>query len=274
MSSELWAILTLVAYAVVALVMVVYQARLSPSGWKVWVIHAITRFFTTVMCGQRIQQRCPFPSSGNGLVIANHRSPVDPFLLCSASQEKLDGHCVRSLEFMTATEYVEMGGIVGLVCGIMGCIPVDRDGRDMGPAKVALRRIKAGSLVGVFPEGRINTGEGLLPASPGIAWLAVRSRAPVYPAFIHDAPQGTSMVNSFLKRSKSYVTYGEPIDLSDYYHRKPTPAMLDEVTDLLMSRLGELGGVKPSPRQRETWSNGASNHNGSPTSDLEPVGAE
>ena len=226
MSSELWAILTLVAYAVVALVMVVYQARLSPSGWKVWVIHAITRFFTTVMCGQRIQQRCPFPSSGNGLVIANHRSPVD------------------------------------------------RDGRDMGPAKVALRRIKAGSLVGVFPEGRINTGEGLLPASPGIAWLAVRSRAPVYPAFIHDAPQGTSMVNSFLKRSKSYVTYGEPIDLSDYYHRKPTPAMLDEVTDLLMSRLGELGGVKPSPRQRETWSNGASNHNGSPTSDLEPVGAE
>lgn len=274
MSPELWAILTLVAYLVVGVAMVVYQARQSPSGWKVWVIHALTRFFTAVMCGQRIRQRCPFPSSGNALVIANHRSPVDPFLLCSASQEKLDGHCVRRLEFMTATEYVEMGGIVGLVCGIMGCIPVDRDGRDMEPAKKALRRIRAGNIVGVFPEGRINTGEGLLPASPGIAWLAVRSRAPVYPAYIHDAPQGTTMVNSFLKRTKAYVTYGEPIDLSAYYNQKPTPAMLDEVTDVMMTHLGELGGVNPSPRQRETWSNRVAEQNGSAKSDFATVGAE
>ncbi len=274
MSPESWAILILVAYALAAFAVVAYQSVQCPDGWMVWVIHAITRLFTTLMCRQRIHAKCPFPAKGSGLVIANHRSPVDPFLLCSASQEKLEGHCVRRLEFMTAREYVEMGGLVGMICGIMGCIPVERDGKDMAPAKTALRRLKAGNLVGIFPEGRINTGDGLLPASTGIAWLAVRSQAPVFPAFIHDAPQGSSMVNSFLKRTKAYVTYGDPIDLSHYYDRKPTPAILDEVTELLMTRLGELGGVKPAPRERPERTNGVATTNGSTPAELATMGAE
>ncbi|MCA9027008.1 MAG: 1-acyl-sn-glycerol-3-phosphate acyltransferase [Planctomycetaceae bacterium] len=269
MSPESWAILVLIAYVLAGFAVVAWQSLQSPDGWKVWVIHAITRFFTTMMCRQRIMQKCPFPSVGNGLVIANHRSPVDPFLLCSASQEKLDGHCVRRLDFMTAREYVEMGGVVGLVCGIMGCIPVERDGKDMGPAKTALRRLKEGKLVGIFPEGRINMGEGLLPANTGIAWLALRSKAPVFPAFIHDAPYGTTMVNSFLKRTKSYVTYGDAIDLTDYYDLKPTPAILDEVTELLMTHLGALGGVKPTPRVRPERTNGVATN-----PQLATVGAE
>jgi len=274
MSPESWAILILIAYALSAVAVVAYQAMQCHDNWMVWVIHVVTRAFTTLMCRQRIQQKCPFPATGSGLVIANHRSPVDPFLLCSASQEKLEGHYVRRLEFMTAREYVEMGGIVGMICGIMGCIPVERDGKDMAPAKTALRRLKAGHLIGIFPEGRINTGEGLLPASTGIAWLAVRSKAPVFPAFIHDAPQDESMVKSFLMRTKAYVTYGEPIDLSDYYDHKPTPAILDEVTDILMTRLGELGGVQAAPRIRPERTNGVATTNGTATSELATVGAE
>ncbi len=274
MSAESWAIVTLMAYALAAFAAVAFQSLQCQDGWKVWIIHAITRLHTSLICGQRILQKCPFPASGSGLVISNHRSPVDPFLLCSGSQEKRGGHCVRRVEFMTAREYVEMPGPVGIVCRVMACIPVERDGKDMGPAKETLRRLKAGHLVGIFPEGRINTGEGLLPANTGVAWLALRSKSPVLPAFIHDAPKGTTMANSFLTSGKARVSYGEPIDLSAYFDERPTPALLAEVTDLLMTKLGALGNVKPSPRVYPDHANHNDISNAAPNGELATVGAE
>ena len=64
----------------------------------------------------------------------------------------------------------------------MRAIPVDRDGEDMEATKVALRRMRAGCTVGIFPEGRINFGPGLLPPNPGVAWLALKAGRPVIPA--------------------------------------------------------------------------------------------
>jgi 1-acyl-sn-glycerol-3-phosphate acyltransferase len=129
----------------------------------------------------------------------------------------------------------------------MQVIPVDRDGRDMGPVKEALRRLRGGRLVGIFPEGRINDRCGaseLLAGNPGMAWLALHSRAPVCPVFIHDAPQGANMVAPFHTFARVRLVYGEPIDLSGFYGRRITQDLLQEVTGELMRRLAELGGAR------------------------------
>lgn len=243
MTSEIWAILTLCFYAAVTVAVLAWQCFHTPGGWQVWVLYLIARVYSPLMFSQRIRDKCPFPKTGPCLVIANHRSPVDPMFIFSGSQEKVGGRFIRVVEFMTAREYCELKGPIGWICRTMKCIPVDRKGKDMGPAKEALRRLRAGHLVGIFPEGRINLGDGLLPGNPGVAWLALRSEAPVMPIFIHDAPLGTSMVAPFLRPSYTQVSYGEPIDLSEFYGRKPTPGLLAEVTDLLMDRLATLGGT-------------------------------
>ncbi|MBX3436199.1 MAG: 1-acyl-sn-glycerol-3-phosphate acyltransferase [Planctomycetaceae bacterium] len=257
MSPDLWGVLALSLYASVAIAALAWQCAHCHGGWGVWVLYLIARSYSPLMFRQRIRAKCPFPTEGAALVVANHRSPVDPMFIFSGSQEKLHGRFVRIVEFMTAREYCEVQGPIGWICRTMRCIPVDRNGKDSGPAKEALRRLQKGHLVGIFPEGRINLGDGLLPGNPGVAWLALRSRAPVLPVFIHDAPLGTSMVAPFITPSYTQVTFGDPIDLSDYYGAKPTPEVLAEVTDLLMERLGALGSVEARKCAPQRLSNGA-----------------
>ena len=51
------------------------------------------------------------------------------------------------------------------------------------------------------------------------------------------------MVAPFLTRGQVRVRYGDPIDLSEYYDQRPKGRVLEEVTELMMTRLAELGGV-------------------------------
>ena len=209
-------------------------------GWRLYILHVIARVYSPFVFGLRISSRCPIPVSGEALLIANHRSPVDPMMILATNPVRSNGYCIRVVEFLTAKEYTALGGPIGFICDVMRCIPVARDGKDMEPAKEALRRLKQGKVVGVFPEGRINSGEGVLPAIPGMAWLALRAHLPVYPVFIHGAPGLTNMIAPFVTFTKVSVTYGEPIDLSAFYGRRPTQDLLQEVAEVLRSRLAAL----------------------------------
>jgi len=126
----------------------------------------------------------------------------------------------------------------------MRAIPVARNGKDMPATREALRRLKNGCYLGVFPEGRINRGTGFLPWDTGIAWLALRSQVPVYPVFIHNAPPAVDMVSPFYTFNHVRVTYGDPVNLSAYYGKRINAGLLQEVTELLMNRLANLGGIE------------------------------
>jgi 1-acyl-sn-glycerol-3-phosphate acyltransferase len=244
MSADASAILALLLYAAVAGVVIVIQARTTADNWRIWMLHVIARTYTPFMFRQRLSQPCPLPAAGPALLIGNHRSPVDPMLIFSTVGIRSDRYRIRAPEFLTATEYTEIGGAIGFICRTLGTIPVDRDGRDMESAKRALRRLQAGRIVGIFPEGRINTGPGLLPPIPGVGWLALKGGAPVYPVYVHDAPQAKGMVAPFITRTKARVIYGEPIDLSQFAKQRVTAELLAEVTSLLMDKLAETGGLK------------------------------
>jgi 1-acyl-sn-glycerol-3-phosphate acyltransferase len=168
-------------------------------------------------------------------------------VIFSGSPRKRDGYRIRPIEFLTAREYTEIGGFIGFVCRHMQAIPVERDGRDMDSAKKALRRLQADHLVGIFPEGRINRGSGLLPAIPGVAWLALKGGKPVIPVFVHGAPQSDSMVKPFCTLSRVGVIFGEPIDLSEFAGQRMTPDLLNRVTELLMQRVAETGRLQRAP---------------------------
>lgn len=246
MTSELSAQIALAVYAAIAASMIAVQLLRSRAGWKAWLLYAVERTYAGLVFRVRSNRRCPFPAEGPALVVANHRSPVDPMLLWMNHHLATPRRRIRVIGFMMAREYFGVFAL-GWLCRAMQTIPVARDGRDMQSARKALARLKSGELLGVFPEGRLNEGDGMLePAGVGVGWLALRSEAPVYPVFIHGAPQGNSMAGSFLVRSRVRVTYGDPIDLSAWSGRKNTSETNREVTDLIMQRLRELGGLPPS----------------------------
>lgn len=214
--------------------------------YRVWILSLIARTYFPLFYRLRANRRCPFPD-GPALIIANHRSPADPiYIWCFHHYGPQGRRRIRRIEFFCAREYTTVP-VVGWICRTMRVIPVSRDGRDMGPAREGLQRLRAGHWVGLFPEGRINPGYDLLPANEGVAWLALKAQVPVFPVFIHGAPQGTSMVQPFLTPADITVRFGEPIDVTPYAGRRPTHELLAEITDLLMGRLAVLGGVGYTP---------------------------
>ena len=69
-----------------------------------------------------------------------------------------------------------------------------------------------------FPEGRItpSSGREFGPILPGAAFLAVRAGVPVIPAYIRGTPETNQIARSLITPSQSMVTFGGPIDLTDF----------------------------------------------------------
>lgn len=240
MSEDAIAGWTLAGYCLILAGLVVWRAWSCPRGWRLWVLYVIAALYCRLCFHWRANRVCPFLDASPALVIANHCGPVDPALIWAGMTNR------RPFECLTAQEYFGTPGLQ-FIFEAMNAIPVARDGKDTGPTRAALRRLKEGRILGIFPEGRFNPGPGLLPGNTGVAWLALQSRAPVYPVFIHNSPRGKNMISPLYTFTRVRVDYGDPIDLTAYYGRRTSPELLQEVTDLLMRRLAELGGIAPQP---------------------------
>lgn len=253
MTPDQLAQLVLLAYAIIAVGLVSLSVRRCRDDWRVWLLYIMNRLYVAFMFHWRASGRCPYPEFGGAIILSNHRSPVDPMLAWMNSHLRYEGpaRSTRVIGYLMAREYYEQPGLVGWVGRAMQSIPVDRDGHDIGPTRDAIRRLEKGDLIGIFPEGGINTGEGLRAANPGIAFLALKSGVPIIPVYINGAPQGESMIEPFYSPSRVRVTYGTPIDLSPWQGQRKSQEVLQALTDLLMRKLAELGGVRYCPSTDE-----------------------
>jgi 1-acyl-sn-glycerol-3-phosphate acyltransferase len=175
----------------------------------------------------------PLPAAGPAIVIANHKSHADAALLLAA--------CGRPLCFLQARERHET--FLRPLFRLSGCIPVSRGRPDFSALRAALACLKGGGAVCLFPEGEISpAGQGRIArGKPGVALLALRSRAPVFPVRIVGGPQSRSLATSWLWPTRGVrVLFGPAVDLSDYYGRSLTHRLLEEVTARLMRSIIDL----------------------------------
>ncbi len=160
---------------------------------------AFTRFFHDV----RACQRSPLPARGPAILISNHTSSLDPLLIQSC--------CDRLITWMMAKEYYDVKGL-GWVFRTIEAIPVQRSGRDMAATRAALRSLEQGRILGVFPEGKIETTRQLLPFHTGVALMAIRSQAPVYPVYLDGTQRGKEMVEALTRPTHSTIRFGPAVD--------------------------------------------------------------
>lgn len=194
----------------------------------------LAKFLTRFCWRTKIEGPFPISGEGNAVIICNHRSSVDPFFVQISIR--------RVVHWMVAREYVEHP-VFGFFLRIAEVIPVNRGGVDTAATKAAMRIVADGGMVGMLPEGRINTSEEFMSAvRPGAIVVALRARAPVVPCYIQDAPYKGTAWSPFLMRARTRVRYGQPIDLSEYYGQEKDP----EVVRLLLFRcvkaIAELAG--------------------------------
>lgn len=91
-------------------------------------------------------------------------------------------------------------------------IPTNRSGLDLNSTKLAIQYAKAGRLVGMFPEGKINISpDPLLPIRGGAAMVAIKTGVPVIPLYIEGSPYRRTVWSPLLMPARVRITFGEPI---------------------------------------------------------------
>jgi 1-acyl-sn-glycerol-3-phosphate acyltransferase len=196
----------------------------------------VARFHATFWHRWHGRRLAPLPAKGPFILVANHTCSADPSFLLAGSP--------RVFGFVSAREHYNAHPLIRGILDLLGCVPVTRNGRDGTAARAALRRLAEGRALCLFPEGGLHgVAQGRLrPAKAGAAFLALCSRAPVYPAYIAGGPRTDDILRAWLWPSGKVarVTYGPAIDLSAYYDRPRDRRLLAEVTTLFMDRIRDL----------------------------------
>ncbi|MFL0173991.1 lysophospholipid acyltransferase family protein [Mycobacterium sp. SMC-16] len=117
------------------------------------------------------------PDTGGAVIAINHTAYVD-FLPAGLAAT----HRRRRVRFMLKAEVqqVPMGNFLVKRAGL---IPVDRSsGGDAYP--VAVERLRAGELVGVYPEATISRSFELKEFKTGVARMALDAQVPIIPVIV------------------------------------------------------------------------------------------
>lgn len=115
------------------------------------------------------------PASGGFLYAGNHTSWWDPIVLQTTTPRPVNWLAKKEMMSNTFNRwfFFDKGG----------CIPVDRNAKNPDAFAAAVRALKDGRIIGIFPEGTRHHG-ALGPAKTGVARLALESGAPVVPVGI------------------------------------------------------------------------------------------
>ena len=159
---------------------------------------------------------------GACVLVGNHYRIWDIVHMACTTREKV--------HFITKKELYKNKFLAHL-CDIVEAIPVSRDGQDAKAVMTALRYLKNGDKISMFPEGTRNrTEEDLLPLKGGAAMFAIKAKAPVYPVM---CPHKTRL----FRRTKILV--GDPIDLSAFYDRRLTAEDYEAAEEIIREKMLE-----------------------------------
>lgn len=150
----------------------------------------------------------------------NHRTYLDPPLIVVTAK--------RHVRFMAKIE-LKKNPFFAFLGVVFDGIYVNRDSKDITAIKTALKALKNGECVALFPEGTRNGIEKGQKAKDGAAFFALRSGAKVMPCGISG---GTG------KFDRVTIRYGKPLDFSGY--DKNDKDALDKITDEIMENIIEL----------------------------------
>jgi len=169
------------------------------------------------------------PRTGGAVIAINHTSYVDfTFAGLPAYQQALG----RKVRFMAKKEVFEHR-IGGPLMRAMGHIPVDRE-QGAASFERAVELLRAGELVGVYPEATISRSFEIKQLKSGAARMAIAADVPIVPHIVWGAQRiWTKGRPKHLWRPKAHiaVAVGEPI---------PPTLPPEELTALLRHRMQHL----------------------------------
>lgn len=163
------------------------------------------------------------PAEG-AILAGNHVSYLDPVLLWCGSP--------RPTHFMTKSELWKIGWL-GWALDQFWAFPVDRASADRDAIATGTQLLRAGELLGVFPEGtrKRDHAEELGEAQGGAAFMALRAGVPIVPVGFIGTDKAWPAGKKLPRVVKVTVRYGEPVwpDSFEGSRKERVAAMTAEV---------------------------------------------
>ena len=121
--------------------------------------------------------------------------------------------------------------LFGSLIRMLHAFPVKRNTADRAAIRKALSVLAEGGALGIFPEGTRSRDGNLLPPEPGVALLAMKSKAPVIPVGINGC---------YSPFGKLRLRVGKPLILEESREKKARSRQLEEAAAEVMKEIGKL----------------------------------
>ena len=190
-------------------------------GYKI--VRAVLDFIFFVIFRLHVEGRENVPQTGAVIVAPNHKSDWDPPLIGVAFN-------TRIIHYM-AKEELFKNPFLGWLIRQFGTFPVKRGTVDRTAIRQALRELKAGNPLGIFPEGTRIRREGLGRFHSGMASLALMTGTPVVPV----AVIGSRWMPH--KKGPLAVLIGKPVEVKK---QRPTDEKVAELNDVVKGKIQDL----------------------------------
>jgi 1-acyl-sn-glycerol-3-phosphate acyltransferase len=202
-----------------------------------WIFaRALLRITFVLACRVRVFGQLNVPRRGGVLIVSNHQSYLDPPLLALGVE--------RSISFM-ARRTLFRNPVFGRLIAALNAFPVTLGVLDITAMREAVRRLKNGECLVVFPEGTRTSDGEIASLRPGVLAIVERANVPIVPAVIEGAfeawPRGATP-----RTGEISVLYGRVIGPEEQIRLSRT-----ELVEMLQS---ELSQMQKQLRKRKTCS--------------------
>lgn len=168
------------------------------------------RFLFKLYFGYRSQGSEHVPADGPILLAANHTSFLDPPIISLSIN--------RQTTFLGKEELFSIP-LLGWWIKSLGTYPVKRGVADLRAVKTVIRFLKEGKAMIMFPEGTRSSDGNLMDFQDGLAWLSLKTNAPIAPVMIEGAFRAMPRGVFFPKPRRIRVQLGPCV--------RPTPEELE-----------------------------------------------
>lgn len=175
------------------------------------------KIYTQDGAGRRLPKSC--------ILVSNHKSLMDFALYLMIFP-------LRTIRFLMAEVLFQKGKLFSRFLYALGGIFVDRNAFSFDFVGDSLQVLDRGGIVGIFPESRLPVNGKPWPFKPSVAYIALRTDAPVVPVYT-DGNYG------LFKRTS--VMIGAPISMPRLQEKELTKEVYEKTAAELQQKVEALG---------------------------------